>query len=709
MAQIKETVVINDIPHIFETGRLAKQAGGSVLARAGDTLVLVTAVVSKSLRPGIDFFPMSVDYQEKLFAAGRIPGGFFKREGKARDEEILVSRLIDRSIRPLFPEGYKNEVQIIANVLSADNVHDSEMLALTAASAALSLCGSPFMGPIAGVRVCRVGGKFVANATAEQRKKADIEMVVACSKDAIMMVEGGADEATEADLVEALFFAHKEAQPLIEMQHKILNATGKKRSEFVPPPKDEALQKKVEAAVKPLIIEAYKEREKIKRYGLLDEAKKSTIKKLVEAEPTLAGREGEMGGFVEDLKYDLVRKRTVAEGVRIDGRKSTDIRAVTCEAGLLPRTHGSALFQRGETQGLVVTTLGTKQDEQRIENLLGASFRNFMLQYNFPPYSVGEVKPLRGPGRREVGHGALAERAITRVWNKMRPDDFPYTIRIVSEILESNGSSSMATVCGTSLAMMDAGLPLKKHVAGIAMGLIKEDGKIAVLSDILGDEDHLGDMDFKVCGTDVGVTAIQMDIKIAGLDRAIITQALNQAKEARLFILGKMNETLSAPRAEMSQFAPRITTIRIKQDRIKDVIGPGGKVIKDIVAKTGCQVDVNDDGKVNVSSSDPDAVKRALKMINDLTQEAEVGKVYLGTVSKIVEFGAFIEIFPGTDGLCHISELSEKRVKEVGDVLQEGDEVLVKVIGVDSKSGKIKLSRKEAANEKIEDYKDRVA
>jgi polyribonucleotide nucleotidyltransferase len=706
---LKETVVINEVPHIFETGKIAKQAGGAVYARAGDTIVLVTAVVSKGVRPGIDFFPMSVDYQEKLFAAGRIPGGFFKREGKARDEEILVSRLIDRGIRPLFPEGFKNEVQIIANVLSHDNVHDSEMLAYTAASAALSLCGSPFQGPIAAVRVARIGGKFVANPTAEHRKMSDIDMVVACSQDAIMMVEGGADEAAESDLVEALFFAHAQAQPLIAMQHRLCEGMGKKRGEFVPPPKDTALQQKVEAAVKPLLVEAYKEKEKIKRYGALDEAKKATVKKLLEAEPTLAGREGEMGGFIEDMKYDLVRKRTVEEGVRIDGRKSTDIRAVSCETGLLPRTHGSALFQRGETQGIVVTTLGTKQDEQRIENLLGASFKNFMLQYNFPPYSVGEVKPLRGPGRREVGHGALAERAITRVWSKMRPEDFPYTIRIVSEITESNGSSSMATVCGTSLAMMDAGLPLKKHVAGIAMGLIKENGKIAVLSDILGDEDHLGDMDFKVCGTDVGVTAIQMDIKIAGLDRSIITQALNQAKQARLFILEKMNATIAQPKSDFSPYAPRITTIRIKQDRIKDVIGPGGKVIKDIVAKTGCQVDVNDDGKINVSSSDPEAVKRALKMINDLTQEAEVGKVYLGTVSKIVEFGAFIEIFPGTDGLCHISELSEKRVKEVTDVLQEGDEVLVKVIGVDSKSGKIKLSRKEAANEKIEDYRDRVA
>lgn len=706
MAQeIKETVVINDIPHHFETGKWAKQAGGSIVARVGDTVVLVTACISKEPRKGIDFFPLTVEYLEKMFAAGKIPGGFFKREGKPRDEEILTSRLIDRSIRPLFPEGYNNDVQIIANVLSADGKHDSDVVALTAASTALSLCGSPFLGPIAGIRVGRIGGKLVANPTVKQREDSDIDIVVACSKDAIVMVEGGADEISEDDAVEALFFAHTAAQPLIAMQESMLKKANKSRAQFTPPKKDEALRGKVAAVAKPLIAAAYKEKDKMLRYAALDAAKAATVQQLLAAEPTLAGREGEISGFLEDIKYELVRVRLVEEGVRIDGRKEADIRPIAVETGVLPRTHGSAIFQRGETQALVTVTLGTKQDEQRIENLLGTFPKNFMLQYNFPPFSVGETKPLRSPGRREVGHGALAERAVTRIWNKQRPEDFPYTIRIVSDILESNGSSSMATVCGTSLAMMDAGLPLSKAVAGVAMGLIKENGKIAVLSDILGDEDHLGDMDFKVAGTSVGITAIQMDIKITGLDRAIITKALAQAKAGRLHILNKMNETVSAPKTDYSQFAPRITTIRIKPERIKDVIGPGGKVIKDIVAKTNVQIDVSDDGKINVASADADAVKRALKMINDLTQEAEVGRIYLGTVSKIVEFGAFIEIFPGTDGLCHISELSDKRVKEVSDVLQEGDEVLVKVIGVDSKSGKIKLSRKEAAGESIEKYR----
>ncbi len=708
MTHIKETVVLGDVPHHFETGKLAKQAGGSIVATVGDTVVLVTACIANP-RKGLDFFPLTVDYLEKMFAAGKIPGGFFKREGKPRDEEILTSRLIDRSVRPLFPEGYKNDVQIIAHVLSSDAQNEPDAIALTAASAALSLCGSPFLGPIAGIRVGRVGGHFIANPTVQQRKDSDVDIMVACSKDAIVMVEGGADEISEGDVVEALFFAHSEAQKLIAMQESMLKKAGVTRSEFTPPAKDAALQAKVAGIATPLLKDAYSQKEKRARYTALDAAKATTVQQLLAADATLAGRESEIGGFIEDIKYDLVRRRIVDEGVRIDGRSSKDVRPISVEVGVLPRTHGSSLFQRGETQSLVTTTLGTKQDEQRIENLLGVSSKAFMLQYNFPPFSVGEVKPLRSPGRREVGHGALAERAITRIWYKSKPEDFPYTVRIVSDILESNGSSSMATVCGTSLAMMDAGVPLKAPVAGVAMGLIKENGKIAVLSDILGDEDHLGDMDFKVAGTAQGVTAIQMDIKITGLDRAIITQALSQARDSRLHILGKMNEVLGAARTDYSQFAPRITTIKIRPERIKDVIGPGGKVIKDIIAKTNVQIDVSDDGRVQVASADSEAVKRALKMINDLTQEAEVGRIYLGTVSKIVEFGAFIEIFPGTDGLCHISELSDKRVKQVSDVLQEGDEVLVKVIGVDSKSGKIKLSRKEAANEKIEDYRDRVA
>ena len=709
MAVFKETIKIGETDVTFETGKWAKQAGGSVVVTAGETVVLITACVTKEPRKGIDFFPLTVDYLEKMFAAGKIPGGFFKREGRPRDEEILVSRLIDRSIRPLFPEGYKSDVQIMANVLSTDQKNEADMLALSGASAALSLCASPFMGPIAGVRVGRLNGKLIANPTVEERKTSDIDMVVSCSRDAIMMVEGGADEASEADLIDALFFAHKEAQKILDLQDRMVKAQNKVPFKFIPLEHDEALRAKVEELALPLVKVAYKQRDKILRYAELAEVKHKVTSGLVGKHPEVAGREGEIAHFLEDLKYNYVRKMTVEEGVRIDGRSSKDIRAISCEIGVLPRVHGSALFQRGETQGLITVTLGTKQDEQRIDNLFGASTKSFMLQYNFPPFSVGEVKPLRSPGRREVGHGALAERAITRVWSKQKPEDYPYVIRIVSDILESNGSSSMATVCGTSLAMMEAGVPLKSAVAGVAMGLIKEGDKFAVLSDILGDEDHLGDMDFKVTGTDKGVTAIQMDIKISGIDRAIITQALAQAKDARLHILSKMNAAISEPRKEMSAHAPRITTIRIKVSQIKDIIGPGGKVIKDIVAKTGAQIDVSDDGKINVSSSDPDSVKRALKMINDLTQEPEVGKTYLGTVQKIVEFGAFIEIFPGTDGLCHISELSDKRVKEVGDVLQEGDEVLVKVIGVDSKTGKIKLSRKEAMNEKIEDFRGAAA
>jgi polyribonucleotide nucleotidyltransferase len=705
MAMRKDTVTIGGKTMTFETGRLARQAGGSILATVGDTVVLVTACVSKEQRKGIDFFPLTVDYLEKMFAAGKIPGGFFKREGRPRDEEILVSRLIDRSIRPLFPEGYKNDVQIIANVISQDSVNEADVIALTAASAALQLCGSPFMGPIAGVRVGRLGGKFVINPEISARKESDIDMVVSCSREAIMMVEGGCDEVSEADLIDALFFAHAEAQKLLDLQDTICKAHNKTRGSFTAPAKDEVLRKQVIDIAKPLVATAYKNRDKLLRYGALAEVKTTVKKALVEKDAKLAEREGEISEFLEELKYDYVRQMVVNDNVRIDGRGPADIRAINCETSVLPRTHGSAVFTRGETQALVTTTIGTKQDEQRVDNLFGNTFKSFMLQYNFPPFSVGEVKPLRSPGRREVGHGALAERAITRVWNKVKPEDYPYTIRIVSDILESNGSSSMATVCGTSMSLMDAGIPFMPAVAGVAMGLIKEGDKFAILSDILGDEDHLGDMDFKVTGTRKGVTAIQMDIKINGIDRAIITQALNQAHAGRNHILDKMELTITEPRKDLSPFAPRITMIRIKTDQIKDIIGPGGKIIKDIVAKTGVQIDVSDDGKVQIASSDQDAVKRALKMINDLTQEPEVGKIYLGTVQKIVEFGAFIEIFPGTDGLCHISELSDKRVNRVEDVLQEGDEVLVKVIGVDSKTGKIKLSRKEAANEKIEDYR----
>jgi len=705
MAIIKKSIEIGGKTITFETGRMAKQAQGSILVRCEDTMVLVTACVSGKTREGVDFFPLTVDYLEKMYAAGKIPGGFFKREGRPRDEEILISRLIDRSIRPLFPDGYYQDVQIIANVLSSDQVEEPDVLALTAASAALFLAPSPFMGPIAGVRVGRLNGTLLINPSVAERRDCDIDMVVSCSEEAIVMVEGGADEVDEKDMIEALFFAHQEAQKLIALQHELRALNRTPVVEFIPPAVDETLKARVFLVAQKELTLAYQQKEKLARYEALSQAKKNITETLHKEDPSLKERTKEIHQFIELLKYQFVREQIVTTGRRIDGRDFTTVRPITIEAGLLPRVHGSALFTRGETQALVTTTMGTKQDEQKIDNLLGSSAKQFMLQYNFPPFSVGEVKPLRSPGRREVGHGALAERAITRVWNRCKPEDYPYTLRLVSDILESNGSSSMATVCGSSLALMDAGVPFATPVAGVAMGLIKEQAHIAVLSDILGDEDHLGDMDFKVAGTTRGITAIQMDIKITGLDRAIITQALHQAKEARQHILGEMAKVINTPRQEMSPYAPRIVTIHIKQEQIKDVIGPGGKIIKDIIARTNVQIDITDDGKINIASSDSHAVEHAISIIQDITRTAEIGHIYLGKVQKIVEFGAFIEIFSGTEGLCHISEISDKRIRAVDDVLQEGDEVLVKVLDIDPKSGKIRLSRREVLNEDIEKYR----
>ena len=688
----EQSVTIGDATITFQTGKVARQASGSVMVSAGDTVVLVTAQGAKDAKPGIDFLPLTVDYQEKMSAAGKIPGGFFKREGKARDEETLTSRMIDRSIRPLFSEGWGCETQVIATVFSADPKHPADTLAMTGASMALSLSDMPFLGPIAGVRVCRVDGKLVANPSFEDRERADLNIFVSCSRDAIVMVEGGGDEISEADAVEALLFAHAQAQPLLDVQEKMQKAHGKPKRTVTAPKTDAALADKVRKAAESKLLAALSEREKLPRYAALDKVKSELVEALVGQEPQLAERTGEIGSLLGELKYNLVRQQILRDKKRIDGRGLTDVRPITIECGLLPRAHGSVLFTRGETQALVTATIGTRQDEQKIDDLLGERYRNFLLHYNFPPYSVGETKFLRGPGRREVGHGALAERALINLLAKK--EDWPYVIRIVSDITESNGSSSMATVCGGSLAMMDAGVPLKGACAGIAMGLIKEGNDIAILSDILGDEDHLGDMDFKVAGTAKGITAIQMDIKIDGVSREVLTQALEQARQGRLHILGKMNASLPNSRTELSIHAPRIVSFKIKPDRIRDVIGPGGKVIKDIVARTGCQVNVEDDGTVQVAGSDGEASKRAVKMIKDLTQEAEIGKLYLGNVRKITEFGAFVEIFPGTDGLIHISELAARRVKRVEDVLQEGDEVLVKVIGVEK--GKIRLSRKEA-------------
>ena len=696
---VRESVVVNGKPLVFETGRLAKQAHGAVLVTYGESVVLVTAV-SGDERPGIDFFPLTCDYVEKTFAAGKIPGGFFKREGRQRDEEILTSRLIDRPCRPLFPDGFKSDTQVIATVLSSDKDNPTDVLAMTAASAALHISQIPWNGPLAGVRVARVEGEFVAYPTFEQQAKGDLDLIVSCSKDAIVMVEGGAAEASEADIIDALMFAHKTAQPILELIERMRAAVGKPKRTF----EKKALPGDVAAIVKDLADKEILTSSLIKDKQTRYDGYKATKTKVVEAITAKVGAEGftKIEKLVkeefEDRKYQVVREYVLSERKRIDGRDMKTIRPIVCEVGIFPRTHGSALFQRGETQAAVTATLGTSSDEQKIDALTGERWKRFMLHYNFPPYSTGETKPLRGPGRREIGHGALAERAISR----MIPDEerFPYVIRVVSEIFESNGSSSMASVCGATLSLMDAGVPIKSPVAGIAMGLISDgpltDGKtrFAILSDILGDEDHLGDMDFKICGTKKGVTAIQMDIKIEGLSREVLMQALEQAREARLFILDRMLSTLGQARNDLSKWAPRITQIKVKPDQIRLIIGPGGKTIKGIIDQTGVAIDVEDDGTVNVASSDNEAVKKALDIIKGLTTEPEVGAIYKGTVSRVVDFGAFIEILPGTDGLLHVSEMAHERVEKVTDVMKEGDAVEVKVISVD-RDGKIRLTRRE--------------
>jgi polyribonucleotide nucleotidyltransferase len=674
----------------IETGRVAKQAGGAVLVQLGETVVLVTATASRMPREGIDFFPLTCDYVEKTFAAGKIPGGFFKREGRQAEKEILTSRLIDRPTRPLFPKGFRCETQVIATVLSHDRENDPDMISILGASAALSLSDIPWNGPIAAVRVGRVGGSLVINPTTTQLADSDLNLIVAASRDAVVMVEGGARMLPEAQLLEALFAAHDAAQALIDMQEELVRQAGKPKRQVEPPALDAALEAAVQEYALPKLRAALAKPVKQERYAALDETHD-------EAQVTLGGddpaRQKLVGELVDKVKKQVVREAIIREGRRVDGRDLTDVRPISCEVEVLPRTHGSALFTRGETQALVVTTLGTSSDEQKIDALIGEHYKKFMLHYNFPPFSTGETKFLRGPGRREIGHGALAERALLPVL----PDeaDFPYTIRIVSEVLESNGSSSMATVCGASLSLMQAGVPVKAAVAGVAMGLIKEGEEVRVLSDILGDEDHLGDMDFKVAGTRDGVTAVQMDIKIGGVTRAIMQQALEQARAARLHILGKMDEALPAARPELSTYAPRIVTLRIKTDRIRDLIGPGGKTIRGIVEETGCKIDVEDDGTVLVASSDGASMQRAIDRIRGLTAGAEVGKIYRGTVRRVVDFGAFVEIMPGTDGLVHISQLANERVRQVSDVVREGDVIDVKVLEVD-KSGKIRLSRKEA-------------
>jgi polyribonucleotide nucleotidyltransferase len=677
-------------PLSIEVGRMARQAGGSALVQYGDTVVLVTATAAKEARENVDFFPLTCDYQEKTFAAGKIPGGFFKREGRQSEKEILNSRLIDRPLRPLFPEGFRCETQIVATVLSFDKENDADMPALIGASAAQYVSDIPFNGPIAGVRMGRIGGQLVVNPTSSQYAESDLSMIVAGSRDALVMVEGGAKVLSEDVILDALYTAHREMQKILDLQDELQKALGKPKRTVVAPAVDGVLQKRVRDAALSKIRTAMETVGKHERSDAVRQVRSELLASLASDFPE---REKEIKGFFEDAHYDAVRGLIVEQRRRIDGRGLTDVRQITSEVGVLPRTHGSALFTRGETQALVVATLGTSSDEQKIDALGGEVYKKFMLHYNFPPFSVGEVKFLRGPSRRDIGHGALAERAVLAVM----PDEatFPYTVRIVSEILESNGSSSMATVCGSSLALMDAGVPIKAPVAGIAMGLIREGSEIRVLSDILGDEDHLGDMDFKVAGTAEGITSVQMDIKIGGVTREIMRDALYQAREGRLHILGKMQEALGQPRTDMSTYAPRIATLKIKVDRIRDVIGPGGKVIRGIIEETGVKIDVEDDGTIYIASADGVAMQKAIDWVNRLTAEAEVGKIYKGIVKKIMDFGAFVEILPGTDGLVHISQLAAERVKEVRDVLKEGDEVMVKVLEVD-KTGKIRLSRKEA-------------
>ncbi len=673
----------------IEAGRVARQADGAVLVRYGDTVVLVTAVASKQPRQGIDFFPLTVDYQERAYAAGKIPGGFFKREGRPHDKETLTARLIDRPLRPLFPEGYRQDVQIIGTVLSADQENDPDVLAVLGASAALTISPIPFLGPIGAVRVGRVGGRLVLNPTYAQQEAADIDLVVAGTRAAVVMIEAGAKEVSEELMVEAIEFGHKGIQALIDMVLEMAKELGVQKAPFAVPPPDPDLRERVinlaRQGLRTLAGVAEKEEHRSRRQQLYDE-----VMAHFGDEPE--DRKVVVRGLFEQIEHEELRRMILEEGRRADGRGLEDVRPISAEVGVLPRTHGSALFTRGQTQALVTTTLGTSEDEQRLDDIEGEGTKRFMLHYNFPPFSVGEVRFMRGPGRREIGHGALAERALVAVLPPK--EEFPYTLRIVSDILESNGSSSMATVCGASLSLMDAGVPIQSAVAGVAMGLVMEKDRTAILTDIIGLEDHLGDMDFKVAGTRMGVTALQLDIKTQGITAGLMAKALDQAKRARLYILSQMDRAIAEPRSSISVYAPRIITIMIPVDKIRDVIGPGGKVIRGIVADSGAKIDISDDGRVEIASVDEAAAQKALSIISKIVEVPEVDKVYLGKVVKIMDFGAFVQILPGTDGLLHISQIAEHRIKKVEEVLSEGDEVMVKVIDID-KNGKIRLSRKE--------------
>jgi polyribonucleotide nucleotidyltransferase len=697
---IRESVKVGESTITLETGRIARQAQGAVLVSCGETIVLVTACGGKEPRPGVDFLPLSVDYVEKTYAAGKIPGGFFKREGRLRDHEILTSRLIDRPCRPLFPDGYRNEIQVIATVLSVDKENPADTLAMIGASAALHISPIPWAGPIAGTRVGRVDGQFVANPTYTQLETSDMDLMISASKDAIVMVEGECHEVSEADFAEALWFGHKAVQGVIQLQERLREALNVQKWTFTPASAPAGLDARVRAVALDGIKKACAIRDKGERYDTFSQVKKATVEAL---KPEFPERDSFIKDAYEDLRYRTMREQVVHEGVRVDGRDHVTVRPINIEVGFLPRTHGSALFTRGETQAICTTTLGTSRDQQRIDGLLEDEWKRFLLHYNFPPFSVGETRPLRGPSRRDIGHGHLAERALQRMLPSM--EEFPYTIRMVSEITESNGSSSMATVCGGALAMMEAGIKIKAPVAGVAMGLIHLGDKYAVLTDILGDEDHLGDMDFKVCGTEKGITAIQMDIKIEGLQREVVEKALAQARQARLHVLGKMREVLAEPRPDLSPHAPRIETIKVKPDQIRTIIGPGGKMIKAIVDQTGCAIDVADDGTVSIASPDQTSIAKALEIIKSLTMTPEVGETYLGKVVRVEPYGAFLEIAPGKDGLLHVSEFDWKRVEHVEDVMKLGDEVQVKIIEID-REGRVRLSRK-ALLPKPEGYEER--
>ncbi len=672
----------------IETGRLAKQAQGAVLVRYGDTVVLVTSCISPGPREGIDFLPLLVEYREKYYAAGKIPGGFFKREGRPSEKEILSSRLIDRPIRSLFPKSFRREVQIVANVLSSDQENDSDLLAMIGASASLGLAGAPFGGPIGAVRIGRRDGEFIVNPTFAEREECDIDLTVVTVGEQVTMLEGGMKEISDDDMVKAIRLALDSAPEIVKLQERLIAQCGREKMEFTPAEPAPEIVEEVKRTYESRFIEACGVSEKEKRQEAMDMIRAEALEALAETYPE---GEKDIKNSFYSIEHDEVRRMVSERGQRIDGRGLEEVRQITCEVGVLPRTHGSAIFTRGQTQALAAITLGTAIDEQRVDDLEGESSKSYMLHYNFPPSSVGEVRPLRGTSRREIGHGALAEKAIKAVIPA--PEDFPYTVRIVSEILESNGSSSMATVCSSALALMDAGVPIKAPVAGIAMGLVKDGDKYTILTDILGAEDHHGDMDFKVAGTREGVTTVQMDLKIPGIPMDVVERIVVQAVAARNHIHDVMDETLRAPREEISSYAPRIVAIQIDREKIRDVIGPGGKMIRSIIEETGAVIDIEDDGTVKIASPDGAALEKALERVNAIIEDPEVGKVYNGTVRRIADFGAFVEILPGKDGLLHISEIENRRVERVTDVLKEDDKVDVKVLSVE-RDGKVRLSRR---------------